>query len=130
MDINRLIEEMHNEMHNELHSDNYNEYVEMLLLDAYMGLIEDTIYDRTLNESMNDEELKRKDKVSVTLEKVKYKGEEGEEGTECECEICFESVKEGDKVYNLDCYHKFHADCLMEWMHYKQDCPVCRTPIT
>ena len=96
-----------------------------LLLETYLGMLEDRIFDLTLQESMEeDEELKRKDDVKVMLEKVKYNEEEP-----VECEICFENVNKGDTIYNLECYHKYHSDCLMEWMHYKQDCPVCRTPI-
>ena len=104
---------------------NNQSYIEdLLFMDAYIDLLDDLLLRQTLNSSMDDEQLKRKDKIRVHLEKVQYNEEE-----ECECEICFEKVKKGDKVYNLDCFHKFHADCLMEWMHYKQDCPVCRTPI-
>lgn len=96
-----------------------------LLLETYLGMLEDTIFNETLRYSMEeDEELKRKDDVKVMLEKVKYNEEEP-----VECEICFENVNKDDTIYNLECYHKYHSDCLMEWMHYKQDCPCCRTPI-
>ena len=94
-----------------------------LFYEAYQNLIDDILLEETMNRSMEDEQLKRNTQVKVSLEKVKYNGDE------CECEICFEKVKQGDKIYNLDCFHKFHADCLMEWLHYKQDCPVCRCKI-
>ena len=105
---------------------NYEDMIERIFEDyfnMYQEMMDELIMDSVLEHSMNDEDLKRKDKVKVHLEKVQYQDEE------CECEICFDKVKKGDKVYNLDCFHKFHADCLMEWIHYKSNCPVCRYDI-
>lgn len=46
-----------------------------------------------------------------------------------ECAVCLEKIKEGDMVSTIDCAHTFHYSCITEWGKYKQECPLCRTPI-
>ena len=44
------------------------------------------------------------------------------------CNVCYEDVKEGDRVRSLkDCQHIFHALCIEKWFHEKTICPTCRT---
>ncbi|MES1918345.1 hypothetical protein MHBO_000325 [Bonamia ostreae] len=43
------------------------------------------------------------------------------------CVICCESLKEGKK---LDCGHIFHLRCILNWLKYKNLCPMCRKSIT
>merc|ERR1712025_564518 len=50
---------------------------------------------------------------------------------EC-CSICLEPYKEGDTVATSkpscgsSCKHKFHKDCLLEWLQHPDECPLCR----
>jgi hypothetical protein len=46
-----------------------------------------------------------------------------------ECAVCLEKIKEGDTLTTIDCAHTFHYSCITEWGKYKQECPLCRTPI-
>eukprot|EP00934_Nitzschia_sp_Nitz4_P008036 Nitzschia sp. Nitz4//scaffold290_size23356//3169//5117//NITZ4_008486-RA/size23356-augustus-gene-0.33-mRNA-1//1//CDS//3329546087//8026//frame0 len=46
--------------------------------------------------------------------------------TNRECCICLEPNNLGDKVCRLPCAHIFHSECILEWMHRKCSCPVCR----
>ena len=46
-----------------------------------------------------------------------------------ECAVCLEKIKEGDTVSTIDCAHTFHYACITQWGKYKQECPLCRTPI-
>ncbi|KAI5191278.1 E3 ubiquitin-protein ligase synoviolin [Nematocida sp. AWRm77] len=39
------------------------------------------------------------------------------------CLICHEEMETAKK---LECSHMFHLDCLKEWLHRQQICPVCR----
>lgn len=39
------------------------------------------------------------------------------------CLICHEDM---EKAKQLECSHMFHLDCLKEWLHRQQVCPVCR----
>jgi len=61
-------------------------------------------------------------------------GQQQEE--EC-CSVCLEPYKGGDIVATLkpsfggtSCKHKFHKDCLLEWLQDHEDCPLCRINMT
>lgn len=54
-----------------------------------------------------------------TLEKNEIPGERI-------CLICHEEMETAKK---LACQHIFHFNCLKEWLHRQQSCPICRTEI-
>ena len=43
------------------------------------------------------------------------------------CPICLSQLDDDDQdIYNLDCNHKFHTKCIMEWFRKsKGNCPCC-----
>ena len=49
------------------------------------------------------------------------------------CTICLEDYKVGDVVCRskngaiAGCFHKFHQDCITDWLMNHDDCPCCRT---
>lgn len=43
------------------------------------------------------------------------------------CPICLK-VFENNKVF-LPCGHPFHADCILDWIDKKPNCPICRFPL-
>lgn len=45
------------------------------------------------------------------------------------CVICLESFHKGDNVSLTNCRHCFHFDCILENLHYSNDCPLCREQI-
>jgi hypothetical protein len=61
-------------------------------------------------------------------------GGQQQQQEEC-CSICLEPYKEGDIVATLkpcfgSCQHKFHKDCLLEWLQDHDECPLCRINMT
>ena len=42
-----------------------------------------------------------------------------------ECVICTETIN--DEVYSLECNHKFHTKCIIDWFRYCGTCPICRS---
>ena len=52
-----------------------------------------------------------------------------------DCSICFEEIKKGQKIKTLGCTHKFHDECINEWIngqrrvHLDPTCPNCRAII-
>jgi hypothetical protein len=52
----------------------------------------------------------------------------GEEDTEEEsCAICVTGFADGDRIGNLEvCDHKFHVNCLKQWLRRKNTCPLCQ----
>lgn len=96
------------------------------------SLIEDEIYERTLNQSMNtyNEELfrKSKDKIVINLEKTTL--ESLDNLVEPLCRICLETFVSKDCVYRLPCTHDFHCVCLEDAVQRKHmNCPLCRSLI-
>lgn len=52
-----------------------------------------------------------------------------------DCSICFKEMKKGQKITTLGCTHKFHDECINEWIngqrrvHLDPTCPNCRAII-
>ena len=42
------------------------------------------------------------------------------------CSICLESFTDGDIIGTTPCTHRFHNNCLENWMAEHPNCPVCR----
>lgn len=43
------------------------------------------------------------------------------------CAICLERYKAGETVSRLEtCSHRFHTQCIEEWLGYGDQCPTCR----
>ncbi|WOL07435.1 hypothetical protein Cni_G16176 [Canna indica] len=46
------------------------------------------------------------------------------------CAVCLEKPSIGDTIRHLPCLHKFHKDCIDEWLRRKTACPICKNGIT
>ena len=44
------------------------------------------------------------------------------------CSICMMEIEDGERIGALECDHKFHVDCLKEWIKRRNVCPLCQTP--
>ncbi|KAJ0538833.1 putative transcription factor C2H2 family [Helianthus annuus] len=54
--------------------------------------------------------------------------EEGEEEGEV-CSICLDGIKTGDSLELTECEHRYHEECIENWLQLKQNCPICRAEI-
>tara|TARA_B100001094_G_scaffold315390_1_gene355335 strand:+ start:1406 stop:1822 length:417 start_codon:yes stop_codon:yes gene_type:complete len=43
-----------------------------------------------------------------------------------ECTICLEEYQENDELYQLQCDHYYHKECINDWLLKHQTCPLCR----
>ncbi|XP_021653374.2 uncharacterized protein LOC110644756 [Hevea brasiliensis] len=60
------------------------------------------------------------DPVLKGLKKVE--GEEGEV-----CGVCQEEIEMGEEVRAMECMHRFHGFCIVQWLkRKKKTCPLCR----
>lgn len=46
-----------------------------------------------------------------------------------ECSICFEKMNKSNSTKLENCNHKFHIDCVHNWLKIKSFCPLCRFPV-
>lgn len=98
----------------------------MDLNEVFDFLVEDMIYDRILEHSMDSHvnDLFKKDNTYV-VDVCKIKN-----CTENNCLICLEVIEKDDEIYDLPCKHEFHCACLdqsISFQHYY--CPSCREKI-
>jgi hypothetical protein len=49
---------------------------------------------------------------------------------ERKCMVCLEEFKAGDKLRILPCLHRYHTDCIVEWLRRNRHCPVCKHDVT
>ena len=42
------------------------------------------------------------------------------------CGVCQEDMNVGVEGRRLKCMHKFHSDCIVNWLRSKATCPLCR----
>jgi len=43
-----------------------------------------------------------------------------------ECNVCLLAYEAGDRVRTLPCDHRFHVDCVDQWLGRSKACPVCK----
>ena len=61
----------------------------------------------------------------------KYKTVLAKEEKCTDCAICLGGIKENDKYKELECKHKYHEQCIRNWVviKNKQKCPMCNSLI-
>jgi Ring finger domain len=45
--------------------------------------------------------------------------------TDYTCALCLEDYQSGERLRELSCKHRYHVDCVDEWLEGKRRCPVC-----
>lgn len=48
-----------------------------------------------------------------------------EEGEDEECQICKNEFEEEEELVAITCLHKYHKECIFQWLEYKKFCPLC-----
>ena len=89
-----------------------------------MNSYNNDIIDLIINRSLHDAEVKRNDNIELQYPIEQWDKED------TPCTICLEPIKQNDNYCEMKCSHNFHADCIRDWVKYKQSCPVCRAAIT
>jgi hypothetical protein len=74
----------------------------------------------------DDLEIKRQDETTINVSSQKYSNIENNYTS---CSICLEEFNQNDEVVLLHCKHVFPDKCIVEWGHYRENCPVCRNNV-
>ena len=49
---------------------------------------------------------------------------------EGKCSVCRLEYEKGDTLMTLPCGHKFHEDCVTQWLqNYSKKCPYCKEDV-
>lgn len=88
-------------------------YEELLALEERMG---------TVNTAVPEEALTK------CLEKGIFEGATDCRGDEddIKCCICQEEYTDGEEIGRLSCDHRYHIDCIHQWLSLKNWCPICK----
>merc|ERR1711978_820511 len=74
--------------------------------------------------SRNEEKNEKIRKLSSEIENMTGRMLTGTESVTCS--ICLEPISENTPMKDLDnCEHKFHLQCIKQWVKVKNTCPTC-----
>jgi len=89
------------------------------VIDTFLNQI---IADEVASRSMNDSQLLENGDIIPDIDLVLC-------GINHECSICIDNIEPELLIYDLDCVHYFHPECLEKWIKLRQVCPNCTREI-
>ncbi|XP_058761552.1 uncharacterized protein LOC131634942 isoform X2 [Vicia villosa] len=94
-------------------------YEELLALEERMGTVSTALSEEALSNSVKKSvyESTPSDDAADCVD---------EDNNEIKCCICQEEYVVGDEIGRLQCTHKYHVDCIQEWLRLKNWCPMCK----
>lgn len=67
--------------------------------------------------------------VKTELPKLQRVGVHADELPDDLCAICLCEIHNGSDLILFPCNHRVHADCVVEWLGMRMQCPICRGPL-
>lgn len=67
--------------------------------------------------------------IKPKLQTITYNSESDIPDGNTRCVICYENYRSGVQVKFLPCEHHFHCECIDEWFHVRDSCPLCKKSI-
>ncbi|KAJ1693203.1 hypothetical protein LUZ63_009901 [Rhynchospora breviuscula] len=84
---------------------------------------------QALGEQIGTENKGLSDELISYLPTSKYRtGFFSRKSTE-ECVVCKTYYKNGQNLISLPCQHRYHADCITQWLQLNKVCPVCNEEV-
>ncbi|XP_057516544.1 uncharacterized protein LOC130797802 isoform X2 [Amaranthus tricolor] len=103
-----------NDQHRDLRMDiDDMSYEELLALEERMGSVSTAVPEEVL-----DKCLKRSIYQAIA--------DCRENADDVKCSICQEEYVDGQEVGRLSCKHKYHVECINQWLRLKNWCPICK----
>ncbi len=95
------------------------------MVDSYYEQLNEEILNETLIESLELQPDTVRQNECLEFTKEEYDKIDIDK-YENACSICLSDYDKESIVSTTICNHLFHHDCIKEWSHYKDSCPVCR----
>jgi hypothetical protein len=67
--------------------------------------------------------------ISYEATQAQAKSTDGDNNNCSTCIICMDDYEQGNELSMLPCFHKFHKDCIKEWLSGSKSCPICKGSI-
>merc|ERR1719158_115666 len=89
------------------------------------GLNEDVIEGRTVEHVYRGASGPSSSEPSESLQASPQPGTD-----ENKCMICMELFADGDMLRTLPCLHRYHRQCVDQWLNRASTCPICKRDVT
>lgn len=93
-------------------------YEELLALEERMGTVSTAVPEDVLAKCL---------KRSIYQDIAECTGDENED--DVKCSICQEEYADRDEVGRLSCDHRYHFECINQWLKLKNWCPICKASV-
>jgi E3 ubiquitin-protein ligase BIG BROTHER-like protein len=84
---------------------------------------------QSLGEQIGTENKGLSDELISYLPTSKYRTGFFSRNVTEECIVCKTYYKNGQKLITLPCQHRYHADCITQWLQLNKVCPVCNEEV-
>jgi hypothetical protein len=69
------------------------------------------------------------DAVALLPETIVTDAHFTQENDDRACPVCLGEMENGSLMKTMPCGHRYHKNCLLEWLRTKHSCPVCRVTL-
>lgn len=99
-------------------------YEQLLALEERMGTVSTALTEEALSEC-----IKKSFYQSSPSDDAAESSNEDKDDNDIKCSICQEEYVVADEVGSLKCEHKYHVDCIQQWLRLKNWCPICKAAV-
>lgn len=92
--------------------------------------LKSSLYQENQKDGINSR-MKTRNGIQKKYSSIKVKETENKSEPTCNktCAICISDYKNGENITDLPCHHKFHKECISEWLAVKNSCPACKAKV-
>ncbi|CAD8092512.1 unnamed protein product [Paramecium sonneborni] len=83
-----------------------------------------------LQSKVNDEQSLTSKLRVQSLGRIKFSNSDELDQEFKFCSICYVNYKKDQELILLPCIHRFHHDCIYQWLLTSSTCPICKIDIT
>lgn len=99
-------------------------YEELLALEERMGTVSTALPEEALTKCLKSSTYKF---TPPEAQANDVGGDDkDDDDDDVKCSICQEEYAIGDELGRLKCEHRFHVDCIHQWLKLKNWCPICK----